>query len=52
MKIEKNDVNISFNNYLSKVNSLVMSHVSMKKLNKSWFTTAIQNSIHKKNNFF
>ena len=52
MKIEKNDVIISFNNYLSKVNSLVMSHVSMKKLNKSWFTTAIQNSIHKKNNFF
>ena len=29
-----NDVNISFNNYLSKVNSLIMSHVPMKKLNK------------------
>ena len=27
MGIEKNYVNISFNNYLSKVNSLIMSHV-------------------------
>ena len=57
MEIEKNDVNVSFNSYLSKVNSLIMSHVPMKKLNKQqqkfiqkpWFTTAIQNSIHKKN---
>ena len=31
MEIEKNDVNISFSNYLSKVNSLIMSHVLMKK---------------------
>ena len=57
MEIEKNDVNVSFNSYLSKVNSLIMSHVPMKKLSKQqqkfiqkpWFTTAIQNSIHKKN---
>ena len=34
MEIEKNDVNLSFNNYLSKVNSLIMSHVPKKKLNK------------------
>ena len=60
VEIEKNDVNISFNNYLSKVNSLIMSHVPIKKLNKQqqkflqkpWFTTAIQNSIHKKNKLF
>ena len=53
MEIDKHDVNISFNNYLSKVNSLIMSHVPLKKLNKQqqkflqkpWFTTAIQNSI-------
>ena len=31
MEIEKNDVNISFSNYLSKVNSLIMPHVPMKK---------------------
>ena len=59
MEIEKNDVNISFNNYLSKVNSLIMLQVWMKKLNKQqkflkklWFTTNIQHSIRKKNNFF
>ena len=34
MEVEKNNVNISFNNYLPRVNSLVMSHVPMKKLNK------------------
>ena len=34
MAIEKNDVNISFNNYLSKINFLIMLHVPMKKLNK------------------
>ena len=59
MEIEKNDVNISLNNYLSKVNSLIMSHVPMKKLNKQqqkflqkpWFTTAIQNCIQKKKLF-
>ena len=33
-EVEKNNVNISFNNYLPRVNSLVMSHVPMKKLNK------------------
>ena len=57
MEIKKNDVNVSFNSSLSKVNSLIMSHVPMKKLNeqqqkfiqKRWFTTAIQNSIHQKN---
>ena len=57
MEIEKNDVNIYFNNYLSKINYLIMSHILMKKLNKQqqkflqnpWFTTVIQNSIQKKN---
>ena len=60
MEIEKNDINIFFNNYLSKVNSLIMSYVPMKKLNqqqqkflqKPWFTTAIQNSIQKKSRLF
>ena len=31
MEIDRNNVNISFNNYLSKVNSLIISHVPMKK---------------------
>ena len=60
MEIEKNHINISFNNYVSKVNSLIMSHVRVKKLNKQlwkflqkpWFTTAIQNSIHKRKRLF
>ena len=34
MEVEKNNVNISFNSYLPRVNYLVMSHVPMKKLNK------------------
>ena len=34
MEIEKNDVNIYLNNYLSKVKSLIMSYVPMKKLSK------------------
>ena len=38
MGIGKNDVNISFNKYLSKVNFLIMSHVPMKKLNKQYKT--------------
>ena len=38
MGIGKNDVNISFSNYLSKVNFLIMSHVPMKKLNKQYKT--------------
>ena len=54
MQIDKNNVNISFNN------SLIMSHVPMKKLNKqqqkfsqkAWFNAAIQNSIQKKNQHF
>ena len=34
MEIEKNHINISFDNYLSKVNYLIISHVRVKKLNK------------------
>ena len=34
MEIEKNDVNIPFNNYLSIANSPIMSHVPTEKLNK------------------
>ena len=34
MEIEKNDGNISFN--ISKVNSLIMSHVPIRKLNKQY----------------
>ena len=60
MEIKKNDFNISFNKYLSTINSLIMSHVPMEKLNKQqqkfiqnpWFTTAIQSSIQKKNKNF
>ena len=60
MEIEKNDVSISFNNSLSKVKSLIMSHAPMKKLNKQpqiflrkpQFITAIPNYIHKKNKIF
>ena len=60
MEIEKIDVNISFNNYLNKVNSLIMSYVLMKKLNKqqqkflqkSWFTAAMYNSNQKRNKLF
>ena len=60
MEIDQNDVNISFNNYLSKVNTLIMSHVQIKKLKrqqrkclqKPWFTTATQNSFQEKNTFF
>ena len=53
-KIDKNDVNnVSFNNYVNKVNSLIMSYVPIKKLymqqqkyfERPWLTTAIQNSI-------
>ena len=33
IEIDKNDVNnVSFNNYLNKVNSLIMSYVPIKKL--------------------
>ena len=50
MEIEKTDVTISFNNYLDKVNSPIMSYFPMKKLNKQqqkflqkpWFTMVIQ----------
>ena len=60
MEIERINVYISFNNYLSKVNSLIVSHVPMKKPNKQqqkflqklWFTAAIQNSTHRKNKLF
>ena len=34
MEIKKNDFNISFNKYLSTINSLIMPHVQMEKLNK------------------
>ena len=57
MEIEKNDVNIYLNNYLSKVKSLIMSYVPMKKLNKQqkkiiqkpWFTPSIKRTKFLKN---
>ena len=55
MEIEKNDVNIYLNNYLSKVKSLIMSYVPMKKLNKQQkknYPEALVYSIHKKNKIF
>lgn len=60
MEIEKNDVKISFNKSVSKVNSLIMLYVPMEKLNKQqpkflqkpWFSTAIKTSIRKRNKLF
>ena len=34
MEIDKNDLDISFNDYLNKVNSLIMSNVLIKIPNK------------------
>ena len=55
---EKSDVNLSMNQYLSKIDSLLETHAPLKKLNKKelkfltkpWITQGLQNSIKKKNN--
>ena len=58
--IQKGDVNLSLENYLSNIDLLVKSHAPLKKLNKSqikfqqkpWITNGLQTSIKKKNKFF
>ena len=57
---EKSDVNLSMNQYLSKIDSLLETHAPLKKLNKKelkfltkpWITQGLQNSIKKKNNVY
>ena len=57
---EKSDVNWSMNQYLSRIDSLLETHVPLKKLNKKelkfltkpWITQGLQNSIKKKNNVY
>ena len=54
------NVNITFENYLNTVNTLINSHAPLKKLNKKqrkfqqkpWITKIIQNAIEKKNRLF
>ena len=53
---EKSDVNLSMNQYLSKIDSLLETHAPLKKLNKKelkfltkpWITQGLQNYIKKK----
>ena len=60
LQLNKNSVNVSFNNYLDIINTLITEHVPIKKLNKKqwkflqkpWLTRGIQNSIQKKNRLF
>ena len=67
LKINENNVNVSFNNYLDTINTLITKHASIKNLNKKlrkfpllfiqifngvWLTRAIQNSIQRKNRLF
>ena len=57
IQINKNNVNVPFNNYLDTVNTLITKHAQIKNLNKKqrkflqkpWLTRGIQNSIQKKN---
>ena len=52
---EENDVNLSINKYLSKIDSLVDTHAPLKKLGKKelkfltkpWIKQSLQNSIEK-----
>ena len=53
-------INITFENYLNTVNTLIISHAPLKKLNKKqrkfqqkpWITKVIQNAIEKKIKLF
>ena len=52
---EENDINFSTNEYLSKIDSLLDTHVPFKKLkflSKPWITQGLQKSVKKKNNIF
>ena len=60
LQLNKNNVKITFKNYLNTVNTLINSHAPLKKLNKKqrkfqqkpWITKGIQNAIEKKNRLF
>ena len=60
LQLNQNNVNITFENYLNTVNTLINSHAPLKKLNKKqrkfqqkpWITKGIQNAIEKKNRLF
>lgn len=61
LQTNTDDGNITFNNYLDKINSLIHTHVPLKKLNKQqqrkfhekpWIRPGIQTSIKKKNKLF
>ena len=60
LKIEKNDVNISFNNFLNKVNNTIDKHLPYKKISnkefkneyKPWINKEIIDLINKKNKLF
>ena len=57
LQLNQNNVNITFENYLNTVNTLINSHAPLKKLNKKqrkfqqkpWITKGIQNAFEKKN---
>ena len=60
LQLNQNNVNITFENYLNTVNTLINSHAPLKKLNKKqrkfqqklWIANRIQNAIEKKNRLF
>ena len=60
LQLNKENVSITFENYLNTVNTLINFHAPLKKLNKKqrkfqqkpWTTKGIQNAIEKKNRLF
>ena len=60
LQSNQDNINITFENYLNTMNTLINSHASLKKLNKEqrkfqqkpWITRGIQNTIKKKNRLF
>ena len=63
LQFNQNNVNITFENYLNTVNTLINSHAPLKKLNKKqrkfqqkpritpWITKGIQNATETKNSY-
>ena len=60
LQLNQNNVNITFENYLNTVNTLINCHAPLKKVHKKqrkfhqkpWITKGIQNAIEKKNRLF
>ena len=60
LKLNQNNVNLTFKNYLNSVTSLINFHAPVKYLSKKekknqkkpWITKGIQYSFHKKNRLF